>query len=67
MKSFLRRIQNYRQGNGSRMFFTVTIFIRKKMKFMSIQDVTKNDLVGVKRRLFWFFGFARLTLRKNKS
>ena len=32
------------------MLFTVTIFIRKEMKFVSVQNVTKNHLIDVFRR-----------------
>jgi hypothetical protein len=53
--------------NGSRMFLAITVFIRKKMEFVSVQNVTENDLVGVKRLIFWFLGFATVILGKNKS
>jgi len=49
------------------MFFSIFPFIRKKMKLVCIQNVTKNDFIGVEGTLFGPTSFPELALPKSEE
>jgi hypothetical protein len=60
----LRGIQNHGQGNDRLVLLAISTAEGKKMKFMSIQNVTENNFIRIKR--FWGFRLrAGLSLGEN--
>jgi hypothetical protein len=47
-KTFLGRVNYYREWNADMVLLAVAAFVCKKVELVSIKDVPENDLVGVK-------------------